>query len=47
MHTPPRATSTRRGVGDVYTMTLEEDRKARWYVKVELHGDASNPAAMS
>ncbi len=35
----------RRGVGDVYTMTLEEYRKARWYVKVG-YAVMRNPAAM-
>ncbi len=35
----------RRGTGDVYTMTLEEYRKARWYVKVG-YAVMRNPVAM-
>jgi omega-6 fatty acid desaturase (delta-12 desaturase) len=35
----------RRGVGDVYTMTLEEYRKAPWYVKVG-YAVMRNPVAM-
>jgi omega-6 fatty acid desaturase (delta-12 desaturase) len=35
----------RRGLGDVYTMTLEEYRKAPWYVKVG-YAVMRNPVAM-
>jgi omega-6 fatty acid desaturase (delta-12 desaturase) len=45
MHHATAGDLDRRGVGDVYTMTLEEYRRARWYVKAG-YAVMRNPAAM-